>query len=383
MLLKNSLLSLLFLTPGLLFPQYQVFKSSEKLEKPITKGFYYTLPQREIEIEITYIKTSYNEGIYSNFAEKLLGIKPYRKDTPPQFQISSCQLKYNSLPDPSQVFYVSHNKGSLSAQLSSLGCLLSVNDAYAPTSNQIENSTITYKNKNYPSKNFHNQFVNLNLHEKLDTVYQNVQLDTITIVKKIVKSNQVEKTSLQKAEEMAKSLISCRENRVALLAGMQEVNYDPHTLKFMCDELQKMETEYFNNFVGTSETQEFKITYKFIPTQDSTTLDLPIFVFSSKTGITPNPQIEDQNLIRVKIENANSKKTLNFETENTFTSAPNGFYYRIPAWVNIYITYNEKILQQETIQLPQWGTTVSLPATPSSIIRLDEETGGLIYFEKK
>lgn len=363
--------------------QYEVFPINTNPLKPVENGFYYNLPQSGIRVNIRLNKSILHKGIYSGYAEKLLGLSNVIEEDKISYELADIEIQNFAIPDPKQLYFVSAKKTNMNIEWNANGTLASINDLTKKNTSILNSMPIhTSGKQNEEEKSFKlgNIFAELNVYQKFDTIFKQVKVDTMLMVQKIIKSDIVKKTDAQKAEEMANRIIESRQKRNDLLSGMQEISYDPNTIRYMNEQLTAMENEYMLCFSGYTENISYTYEFEFIPNSDTI---YPIARFSNTSGIIPL-QKEDENaqtlyLILEKQSSANNAIE-KFNKKSLIPTATNGFFYRLPLDCKISVYLDQYALQQARFPIAQWGKNLSLPAVDIRL-NLDPMTGEIRYLE--
>ncbi|MEG1762586.1 MAG: DUF4831 family protein [Bacteroidales bacterium] len=362
--------------------QYCVMPITKVPLKEMENGFYYSLPQTGIKVEIRLTKTIFHKGIYSNYAATLLGLSDVISEDRSSYEISDIQIQNFAIPDPSEIYFVSTKKTNLQVQWNDNGTLLSIN--YAPIHKQNENPILLSQqasSSNLDTPQAGNIFTELNVYEKFDTIFKKIKVDTMLMVQKVIKSDMVKKTEAQKAEEMANQIIATKNKREDLLSGMQEVNYDAKTMAYMTEELLASASNYLLCFTGYSERSSYTYTFEFIPEQDTL---YPIAYFSNQTGITPLEKEEAADAQTLYLifnkEDKTNKQIQKFNKKALLADQPIGFYYRLPSLAQTNVYLDQHLLKQEQFPIAQWGNSLNLPATDLKL-SLDPLTGAIHFLE--
>jgi len=214
------------------------------------------------------------------------------------------------------------------------------------------------------------KYADLNLYPKVDTIVRTINIDTITIQDYTFKTTMTNKPLDVKAREVAEMIQKVREGRFNLINGYQEVNYSEGALKFMNDELLRMEEEYLRLFTGAVVTQELTYSFTFLPTPENNGNSVPIFNMSSESGISEGSGGGIQGFIR--IESHGNTSAISNGPANT----GGGLVYRIPDEAIVMLIYNGSTIAQTRAAISQFGRVASLPADASNV-EFDGATGGL------
>jgi hypothetical protein len=345
------------------------------------EGFYYALPRNIIQIDVVVNKTEQIRGPYAEFAEKYLGITNVIKNNSTVYEISELKLSSISEPDPQQYFFVEMKQKCSSEMeqfrmaLDESGIILGTKkhkDTVSP-----EKPVCVFNEAGNVFPDIFKYYTDLNLFEKVDTIIEKVNLDSITVEKVTYKRSMVEKTPEQKAKDAADFIIKVKDNRFNLISGFQEVNYDKETFKLMNEELEKLENEYRKLFTGIIFTKKITYSFNYIPKADKPSDSVPLFRFSTLHGVleTGDPYGEPVYLSINKSENTKALQA--YQTgKDTLKTKQHGFYYRIPDYAEVKLYNSNTVNISGKFLISQYGVLTFMPA---NIRHFDvyPETGGL------
>ncbi len=359
---------------------YEVFNISERPGKPLEPGFFYSLPQTVLYIDLKVSKTEYFRGPYADYAERLLGLKNVVYENKTVYQIEDVRVRTGSERNPNLNFFVQPNNSDIKLSFYSGYVLQGVNcEERLITTASAPVSDFDKVEKHADISGLFQKFVDLNLYEQVDTVLSRVKKDTIYVEEKTVKTKTVEKTPQKKAEDLAEQLTKLKENRMNLLTGFQEVNYDPKSLEYMNTELQNQEDEYIRLFTGVtrknSDIVSFELRPKKTDNQNGNGYTYTICRISSQKGIVDT--LADGEDIVVSIIPLNeTAKIAEFykKNRNQESKQKTGFYYQIPEQSTVDVTLKNKTIKSNIVRINQFGIIQTLPANINSF-RLSPESG--------
>jgi len=198
--------------------------------------------------------------------------------------------------------------------------------------------------------------------ERVDTIIEKVNHDSITVEKMTFKRSMVAKTPEQKAKDAADFIIKVKENRFNLISGFQEVNYDKETFKHMNDELDKLENEYRKLFTGISFTKKTTYSFVYMPNKNSTSDTVALFKFSKLKGVLEASNGYGES-VYLKIKKTGITDTLKSFNDKraALQSKHHGLYYRIPDYADISVSYKETENLNARFLIPQFGVICSMP----------------------
>jgi hypothetical protein len=274
--MKHHLLELFFTLFGLFFSlvvvaQINVFHVNEQLDLSEKHGFFYSLPQTVFRVELVVEKTEYNAGPYAPYAEEYLGLQNVVKYDFSNYKIIDVKLGTTAVPDPEQFYFVelgdklSKKDKELLLAFSEAGLISGINEGMKGDEKLLMGSTL--KETEDTPVGYFRYSAERNLYEKFDTLIQRVVVDTVTVEKIHINRNLEEKSSENKAMEIAEKITQIRESKYNLISGYQEIPYEAASLTFMSRQLKEMEDEYLSLFTGV--TIKKTLNYKFFVNPDA------------------------------------------------------------------------------------------------------------------
>ncbi len=334
------------------------------------EGYYYALPRNYIKIDVVVNKTEQLKGPYAEFAEKYLGLTNVIKTNSTSYEINEMKLSTYTEPDPQQFYFVEMNKCSLKKskafEMALTEAGLMVGSDFENTNAVAENNSVSLVNDETVFPDIFKYYADFNLFEKVDTIIEKVNVDSVTVEKMTFKRSVVEKTPEQKAKNAADFIIKVKENRFNLISGFQEVNYDKETFKNMNEELEKMESEYRKLFTGISVTKKITYSFVYLPKAEKQNDSIGLFRFSKLKGVldTTNGFGDVVNLKICKVANTDSLKSY-VNRKAAISSKNHGLYYRISDYANITISDAKNESVNAKFLIPQFGVVTSIPANLS------------------
>jgi hypothetical protein len=367
----------LFIIGGLLLnscntSKFNVVKVNDAAFSSEEEGLYYCLPRSQFNIIVSVTKVEQIKGPYADFASKYLGLSNVIMQNTTDYELGEISIESTSIPDPSQYYFIEVNdKNSKTANdflltLSESGMILNTTgDDQSETF--VDNYTAPQEEGNvYPD--IFKYFSDLNLFEQVDTIFEKVNLDTATIEKMILRRTMVEKTPEQKAKDAADFIIKVKENRLNLISGFQEVNYDKETFTLMDNELEKLETEYQKLFTGLTFTKTLKYRFTYIPETNHPVDSIALFKFSKLRGVLDTSNMNGE-MVYMKIERSGDTKPIGdyINKKEAPKKDIHGLYYRIPEYASIKVCMDGKPRVSARYLVSQYGVTAWLPAKSAKI----------------
>jgi len=350
---------------------YEVIPIKKDTEAPQASGFYYSLPRTVLTIDITVTRVDKIAGPYARFASKYLGIKDPVLQNQTTYELTDISINTYAEPDPENYYFVNlknyhpSKARNMMIALSKSGLIQDLNDNSDKKLEQDRKENSHRKKIDY-SETF-KYFADNNLVERVDTIIELVSMDTVTVEKRTLKRRMVEKSMEQKAKEAADFIMKIKEQRMDILTGAQEVPYSEATVKYMSDELDKLEKEYMMMFVGITENEVLHFRYYYLPSPDIYSASIPLFKFSHTGGIISENQPEGD-MVYIHVDRAGNTKNLeNFVAKNADNKENKGFYYRIPEYAKFTIKQGETLKAEAAFLISQFGVVSSLPAKNAKV----------------
>ncbi len=350
-------------------------------KKPSSKaGFFYMLPKNYLKINITLEKQNDIKGPYSEFAMKYFGLNNVISQNHTQYSIKDVNIETIAEVDTANIYFVETNNSDLKISFGNMGMISDVNCKEISTNIILKENNWENVNTNdeheYPL--LFRKFADLNMYEKIDTIYKKVKLDTSFIIEKTFKTSMVEKPTELKVKEIVDYITKLKDARFSIISGDVDAA-DKKNLEFMYNELQNQEEQYMKLFTGISINNTLTYSYVYYPETDTNTTITNAFLckFSDSKGITSDEEADAEN-IYVKIDNNRQKTHLDkfIKEKNKLQKAKHGFYYRLPAKVEVSILKEKSIIYNCIKDIAQMGIVISLPQKNISI-KFDEVNGSI------
>ena len=301
-----------------------------KGEIPQNSIFYY-LPQTEIVIEVSVKKVVKKNGMFANYAKRLLALNSVITSKSEDYELEKVSISYNIVPDTVKNFAVEINAKTTAynLHLNSKKIIKGVNLSVLPS---LENRT------------------DLPIQEKADTA---IIFDYSVLSEDVL----IATSEAKMAEIVAKQIFKIRESRMEILSGDSEREIDSENLPLIISELDRTERELIAFFEGKSKTFTETKTFRFVP--KSAVENEIIFRFSPLLGIVEKDDLAGRAItFSVLPQNSNSDN-LN-ETGKKIKKF--GIYYNVPSSAQIAIFDGNRQLAEANFLFPQFGTLKFLPS---------------------
>lgn len=359
---------------------YSVYRLDEQSDFIGKEGMFYFLPRTVIQIEVSVEKTDRVKGPYSAFAGKYLGLPSVINDNSTTYSINDLTVNTLNEPDPDKIFYIVFPKSKtkrsqLMISLKENGIIESINmpsDSLSVWTHQYQRDLL--QNESTDNSQPFKMFINTNIMEKVDTLFEIVHIDTMVIQKQVLKVSTMEKTVEQRAKEASEYIIMLNDYKVNLISGYQEVNYDQATINYMVNSIDQLINEYMSLFTGKTISQT--LTYNFTYTPEVTTKNATFFLFSI-----------DKQFGLSDVKSSNENANVYIELMPSLTTAKiapivnhqygesgkrKGFYYNIPEKTKLMLSRGDgEVIFENYIMINQFGVIHYLPAKQYQILYFD------------
>ncbi len=384
-ILKYSILILIFAFSISCNKQhYTVYSIKETSKKIPTNGLFYYLPKTNLQLEVVVEKTDNIKGPYHAYAEKLLGFANIINENSSSYSIIKIKTHTQTEPNSEEIYYIALNgnqKKQLSIQLNEQGMLKSINIPEKESKTNITTNSKTNELELQAASSDFQMYLNYNILEKVDTIFETIFQDTIKVQKQILKKSYIEKSSEQKATEIADYIIKLKEYKMSLLTGYQEIAYDKATLNYMVQNIDDLINEHLALFTGKTITDVMTYKFDISPQQQSQSETVFAFAFSRKNGITKIPTQDKSNNYYVLFSTNHSTDSIKHfvqTIQEEQKTKPKGIYYNIPELTNIAIVNNKNEVIFETKQMiHQFGTVHYMPASKNTKILFNESNSSI------
>ena len=368
--IKNTfiLTSLLLVFNMQLQCQIKVSKVYNKNFNASQDGFYYSLPQTVLKIDLVLEKIQKIPGPLAEYSKEYLGTSDYITTNSVSYRLVTANVEPVVSADPQQLFYVQlptekpKDEKSVAFQLTPFGTLWAYDDLGNASGYNSENrvdQTFFLMEGNEEFK----YFAEYNRQRKIDTIVKKISIDTTTIERFVFRTNWVNKSASERANEAAMQIAKIREGRYNLISGYQEVNYG-QSMYYMDTEMQKLERQYLDLFLGKElKTLESRTIY-YIPEKGK----VQDVIFK---GANSSP-------VEILITMGNSLELI---PDSPLDKSDN-LYYRIPETAIVEIKNQGGSYFYKNMLISQFGVVAAVPILRNKI-QFDPKTGNLVKIVKE
>ena len=324
-------------------------------------GLYYSLPATLFKVEVELKKTERLPGPLADYCQNYLGTTQYIKEASTDFLVVDEDVSPMTIADESASYYIvfsaksSKEDKSPVIELTPFGTLKTVN--IDQDEQEMQREVNIEENKTIILGDDANRFryeAQYNRKKKIDTVIRKITIDTMTINKFLFKTSWVDKSKEERAEEAAQQIRSIRESRLNLLTGYHEVNFG-ESLLYMDNQLQKLEQQYLELFLGKERVTIEHHTFYVLPENETLNQDLLATDNGKKLVFKVRPQTEMQ-------------------IKPMAATVSNVIYYRIPAQATVSLIFNGKELFKDIYPVSQLGVVTGVSVSKAGVA-FDPVTG--------
>ena len=323
-----------------------------------TPIFYY-LPKTNIKIEIEVTTDYFIPGPYCDFADKYLFVKNVKTSKKSTSRITKVVFSEYTIPDNDNAFFAVEKNYDYKLSLNNIGILSGYNVA-SNNSNQINFLQTNNQNNELDETMpfFTNNSVKSNFSLLKDTTYKVILVDSVFQKIPVFNKQITSKNLEQKAEEAANYILLIREWKFNLNSGQFDTDIPPTNVPEMIKKFDDMEQDYIELFVGKKLSVTNIFSYDYSPEKEE---ELPIFYLSDEKGLLTKLEKNAKPVI-LKIENLKTTEALEKLSKSIDTQKQKvGLYYRNPEIAMVSIVFNNSIISQKQIVLPQLGFINFLP----------------------
>ncbi len=330
-------------------------------------GMFYALPHTVFAIDVEVLHTARTPGPYAAYARRYLGLEGVINRSTDTYEISRVSISGFAEPDPTQVYYIglpaADNQGrSMYLSLTESGLILGINRPDAETGTRGQGHLSKDYGRFGTDATF-NHFMDSNLREQIDTIVEQMRVDTLTVQRQTLRRSWVEKSTELRASEVAEYILQIREKKFDLISGFQEINYSKEALEYMYSEMDKLESDYLDLFTGI--TSKSTIRYRFLHTPDKnlTGQKQSIFRFSHTEGVNPDREGDGMPVSilydRSQVTDLLTARSGGQADEDRRSAA--GIHYRIPEYGNIALYVGDTKRAEARLLVNQFGVVTYLP----------------------
>ena len=346
---------------------------------------FYSLPSNSLMVSLKIEKTVTAKGPYAQYAEKYLNITTgIIEESATIYSIENVKVDRISQPDTSQLYAINFTgiDNLPMIQLNDDGTILACN---CPRTIEGYKAPKPQNNAEPDAKPI--SFLDMGVKPFIVIEEEEDASDEDSVeVKKPKDVEPIVMTEEENAAAAAAFIRKIRKRRLKLVAGIAEEanNADGKAMKLMIQELDRLEAEYLNLFIGKSTKQTYTQSVVVTPNGKPEDEQITFGYFSKQFGFGTAKRGESYP-ITMKINTlTNSPKVSIKEIDTSGKSSSSikyGLYYRTPGMVSVSIDCDGLLHHTSQWTIAQKGVVVPMPsdylANHKYSIEFDAETGAL------
>ncbi|MBK3517741.1 DUF4831 family protein [Carboxylicivirga marina] len=333
-----------------------------QMSNATSNALLYHLPTTVIRVNVEVEKTISRVGPFYRYSQKMLNVSDVITKDNEEWRIKTVTVETFGKPDANKQYAISYSGASSApfVNLTASGVLAGVNS---------ENVIVDDHLKEFAA-------------DEVPTI-QDVNFNNVAMIEK-----QLAKTSTAAmAEETANYIYKIRKRRFKILASdYEQLPPDGESYEVMVRELNKLEQDHMELFIGKKTTYTTVKTFDIIPDKMSTNNDV-LFRFSTVSGIVDKMDVSGAPVyFELEAEEMNQLPDEAIIVEKD-QEVRNGLYYCKPGKATVKIIDKNKLLKEQEVYLGQYGQVVSMPSNvleeENISIRINPATGALQSINRK
>ena len=320
----------------------------------------YYSPKTAINLDFTYVVITQERGVYSEFAEAMLGVDNAVTEDQTTYTLRDVRIRTTTSTDYSRPHKVTADGG--------IPMLLSINEKGLLKGYNIPNETTTIgKNQDKTST------------KPRSSVNKKESVAIAPFPEEVLEAA----TPLAQANAIAKQIFHLRETKMYLLSGeVEHAPADGKAMQLVLEELDRQEQALTELFIGK---QSERIEHKHI-TFDPTEKEQYLF-FSEENGFTDAENIDADT---IKVNMVLHKQTLtpadDTKKKKKGTEVTQ-IVYNLPGSGDVNVTFDGRELAKRTLPIAQLGVDVPLAkdiftGNELPVIVISEKTGNIVSISK-
>ena len=302
----------------------------------------YSLPQTVLVFNVEAQRESFYAGPYARYAQKYLGVSAELYDRV-SYTVTSVKMVTGTEADQSvrYTYSVDGSSQPVFLQLTTQGLVSGPAGSYTAD-----------KGWRYPAgkgSSFTDKGIPSNLAQRTSTLYE---ADNSAVRQQII----VQKTTEDKAKEVADKIFEIRENKYKILVGDTDATYSGEAMKATIDALNKLEQDYLSLFTGYSVYGSQTANFEVIPGSKKNQTYVA-FRLSDEDGLVPADNVSGKPYF-VQLAGEEVAPAPPSDSKAKPVQVIN---YRIPAVCNVRLTDGVSTLLQTRVPVYQLGIVAAYP----------------------
>ena len=315
----------------------------------------YSLPSTVLTFEVEAVCEKFYAGPYADYASKYLGIDVRREDEV-SCKLSSVKMTPYTEADLSRRYLL-----NLKGETASTTFLKLTAAGLVSSAESVPGHTQDWRFPSIPAGDFADKAITANLTTEATTLYRSVKSESSYGKIAVQQDMLVEKTREQRAAEIAKTIISIREQRMCIVTGDTDATFSGEALGAAVEELTRLEQEYLTLFTGYSEYDTQTMTFDLVPQKDRDSQLYVAFRISDSAGLLPAGDISGRPVVlEISQEKLAAPQQEQKQKKQASSKVP-VVVYRVPAICSLRLADGKSTILQARIPVYQFGEETSLP----------------------
>jgi len=316
----------------------------------------YSLPTTVVRVNVEVEKNISKVGPFYRYSKKMLNVTDVVKEDKVEWRIKSVNIETFGIPDNEKQYAISFS-GASAAPLVNItpeGVLAGINTDVVNQKSYLKDYTLA------------------DLPNLEDVNFNNVAM----IEKQLVKTS-----TAAMAQETANYIYKIRKRRFKILASdFEQLPPDGQSYEVMVRELNTLEKEHLELFVGKTETFTTTHSFDLIPNELSVSNEV-LFRFSALNGIVDKMDVSGAPVYyELKVEDTQKLPNGPIVSDKK-GEVRNGLFYCKPGKAVVKIIDKNVLIKEQEVFLGQYGQTISMPSNVleqgNVSIQLNPATGAL------
>ncbi len=389
---KTIYIFIITLISSISFGQISSFKINDPNKTIKDNVLVYYLPKVGFDVIITVETEYFIPGPFARFAEKYLSIRNVNTEARTSSEITAVEVSLIYQADQSACFGIIPGKNKINLVFSNNGVIKSINTCSKAKDFDFNNNFTITPNYVNPFNPYTNLSVNRNFTDITDTTYQVIQVDSVFQKIPVFNKRITSKSLEQKAEEAANFILLIRNRKFNQISGFFEIEAPSVDLPFMVSQMEKLEKEFLELFIGKTIKVENKFRIFYNTTTNGPLERKILFYLSNEFGIQNNTDADyaAQPVELVLVSDQTQKNLAEFydrQTELKQKTKKFGLFYRIPSTAILKVVCADHTYYETKVMVPQFGYINFLPAklmkNKNLKIEFDEQTGSIISIKNE
>lgn len=322
-------------------------------------GLMYGLPETQLTFTIHAIREERIPGPYHSYGEKLLGLSgiPHEKEI--SWRIGHVDVRERNQLDY-QHLYVVKPRGKFRLDWNKF----TRNGWIMPFDRGSSSSgTTDFFTKMGPQEEvlFTDMSVKRFVGKETRTVYEKVWRDSLYASVPVEKTETIEKSNAEKAQEAASFIFMIREKRFELISGMGDYYPEGKAMESALAEMKRLEENYLSLFTGRTFTDTVTYTIRITPDDEHLQEPVMLFRFSPQQGVLEAGSNQGGPVWLDITLRDNPRELRNSVSGRAETDDTSRFYYRLPVESALRLKYGDRVIARKYLDLPQYGPVLNIP----------------------